>query len=429
MGLSLDFSAAELAAIRRDFPALKKIGRGGSPIVYLDSSATSQKPNCVLKAELDFYTDSNGAVHRNTHLLGDEATAAYESARETVASFIGAQPQEIVWTKNATEALNLVATAVGNASAGLGGKDAEELAIGPGDKIVITRSEHHSNLVPWQQLAARTGAELDWLDLEPDGRIDLNTLDRITDNTRIVAFTHASNVTGAITDVEAIVKAAKRVGALTVLDTCQSSAHMPIDVGTLGVDFAVLSSHKMLGPTGAGALWGRHSLLEKMPPVLTGGSVVADVTMESTRFLAPPEKFEAGSQPIAQIVGWAVALDYLRELGMDRVAAHENAVTKRILDGIADMDGIRLLGPADMKNRGGAVSFEVVGVHPHDVGQVLDSHDVAVRVGHHCAIPLHRFFGVKSSSRASVSVTTTDHEVDQFLDGLREVQKYFGGAN
>lgn len=428
MSQGQDFSAADLLAIRRDFPALQRLGRGGKPIAYLDSSATSQKPNCVLEAEMDFYRNSNGAVHRNTHLLGDEATAAYENAREVVAGFVGAQPEEIVWTKNATEALNLVATAIGNASVGMGGSQAKDFAIGPGDKIISTRAEHHSNLVPWQQLAQRTGAQFDWLDLEPDGRIDLETLDRITDNTRVVAFTHASNVTGAIAPVEPIVSAAKRVGALTVLDTCQSSAHMPVSFPELGVDFAVLSSHKMLGPTGAGALWGQYQLLEKMPPVLTGGSVVADVNMESTLFLAPPQKFEAGSQPIAQIVGWATALEYLEELGMDRVAAHERKVTERILEGIAEMDDIRVLGPTDMHMRGGIVAFEVPGVHPHDVGQYLDSRDVAVRVGHHCAIPLHRFFKVKSSSRASVALTTTDAEIDQFLLGLKGVQEFFGGG-
>ncbi|MFZ1381600.1 MAG: SufS family cysteine desulfurase [Scrofimicrobium sp.] len=419
-----DFSAGELAAIRRDFPALERVGRGGRPIIYLDSSATAQKPMCVLESEVDFYTNSNGAVHRNTHLLGDEATAAFEDARGKVARFVGGKEEEIVWTKNATEALNLVAGSIGNASQNQPGS---EMAISPGDKIVVTRAEHHSNLVPWQQLAARTGARLDWLDLTPDGRIDLETLDRITDDTRVVAFTHASNVTGAISPVEQIVEKAKSVGALTVLDTCQSSAHMPIDVSNLGVDFAAFSSHKMLGPTGVGALWGRSKLLEELPPFLTGGSVVADVTMESTRFLPPPQRFEAGSQPVAQAIGWGVALDYLSELGMDRVAAHENRITEYLLDRITKLEGIRLLGPSDAIERTGAVSFVIEGVHPHDVGQVLDSYDVAVRVGHHCAIPLHRFFDVKSSSRASVSLTTTTEEIDAFLEALVKVQEYFGG--
>ena len=426
MSQGKDFSTAELAAIRRDFPILQKVGRGGSPIAYLDSSATSQKPRCVLETELDFYTDANGAVHRNTHLLGDSATELFEQARETVANFVGGKPEEIVWTKNATEALNLVATALGNASQ----NDPDSpLALGPGDKIVITRAEHHSNLVPWQQLAQRTGATLDWLELTEDGRIDLDSLDRIDENTKVVAFTHASNVTGAISPVAEIVAKAKDVGALTVLDTCQSSAHMPVDVGELGVDFAVFSSHKMLGPTGIGALWGRAELLDQLPPVMTGGSVVADVRMDDTVFLPAPAKFEAGSQPIAQAVGWASALDYMSALGMDRIAAHESAMTKRLLDGLNQMEGVRVLGPSDAEGRTGVVAFEVAGVHPHDVGQVLDASDVAVRVGHHCAIPLHRHFGVKSSSRASVSLTTTEEEIDQFLEGVAKVQEYFGGVN
>lgn len=422
------FSDAEMAAIRKDFPVLNKTGRGGNPIVYLDSSATSQKPSCVIQAETDFYRDSNGAVHRNTHLLGDEATEAYEDARATVAAFVGGETDEVVWTKNATEAINLVAAAMGNASDGLGGGEAERFKVGPGDRIVVTRAEHHANLVPWQQLAKRAGAELAWLDLTEDGRIDLDTLDRVTDNTKVVAFTHASNVTGAVTPVKPIVEKAKEVGALTVLDTCQSSAHLPIDVVDLGVDFAVFSGHKMLGPTGIGALWGRKELLEAMPPVLTGGSMVTDVSMDSATFQAPPLKFEAGSQPIAQAAGWAMALDYLSELGMDRVAAHEKDITKHLVEGLKDMEGVRILGPTDLEDRLGVVAFEVEGVHPHDVGQVLDFNDVAVRVGHHCAIPLHKFFGVRSSSRASVGVTTTHEEVDQFLEGLTQVQKFFGGG-
>lgn len=420
-----DFTPAELQAIRRDFPALEKIGRGGRPIVYLDSSATAQKPRCVLETEVDFYTNSNGAVNRNTHLLGDEATAAFEDARGRVAQFVGGKDQEIVWTKNATEALNLVATSLGNASQN---DPSSPLAISSKDKIVVTRAEHHSNLVPWQQLAKRSGAKLEWLDLTPDGRIDLDTLDVITDNTKLVAFTHASNVTGAISPVEEIRNKAKSVGALTVLDTCQSSAHIPIDVKDLDVDFAAFSSHKMLGPTGIGALWGRAELLDQMPPVMTGGSVVADVDMQDTVFLPAPQKFEAGSQPVAQAVGWGAALNYLDELGMDRVAKHEQIITDYLLDRITKLDGIRVLGPTDGLNRTGAVSFDVKGVHPHDVGQVLDSYDIAVRVGHHCAIPLHRFFDVRSSNRASIALTTTTEEIDAFLEALVEVQKYFGDA-
>ncbi|WP_075892623.1 SufS family cysteine desulfurase [Actinomyces provencensis] len=426
-GSAGDFTAAELDAIRRDFPILGRTGRGGGPIAYLDSSATSQKPEVVIAAELEFYQRHNAAVHRGTHLLGDEATAVYEDARARLASFVGAAPDEIVWTKNATEGINLVAYAIGNASAGRGGAGAERLRIGAGDRIVVTRAEHHANLVPWQELCARTGAELAWLDLTPDGRIDLDTLSVITPNTKVVAFTHVSNVTGAISPVGPIVAAARNVGALVLLDTCQSSAHLPIDVGRLGVDFAVFSSHKMLGPTGVGALWGRRELLEAMPPVLTGGSMIATVSMEGAEYMPPPERFEAGSQPIAQIAGWSVALDYLSELGMDRLAAHEDVITHAMLEGISSVPGVRVLGPSEAVERIGVVAFAVEGVHPHDVGQVLDAEDVAVRVGHHCAIPLHTFFGVRASARASAAPTTTLEEVDRLVDALSHVRSYFGG--
>ena len=424
--VSKDFTAAELDAIRSDFPILTRVGRGGAPIAYLDASATSQKPASVIDTEADFYRRSNGAVHRGTHLLGDEATDAFESARGTLASFVGVAPDEVVWTKNATEAINLVALSMGHASQGMGGSESAALRVGPGDRIVCTRAEHHANIVPWQQLCERTGAELAWLDLTPDGRIDLETLSVITPNTRLVAFTHVSNVTGAVSPVAAVTAAARSVGALVLLDTCQSSAHMPLDLSTLDVDFAVFSSHKMLGPTGAGALWGRRSLLAAMPPVLTGGSMIEWVTMEESTFMAPPERFEAGSQPVAQIAAWAQALRYLSTLGMDRVAAHEHALTRMMLDGISSIDGITVLGPDSDVDRIGVVAFAVDGVHPHDVGQFMDSVDVAVRVGHHCAIPLHTFFRVRSSARASVAPTTTGEEIERLVDGLSKVRGFFG---
>ncbi|WP_423826355.1 SufS family cysteine desulfurase [Schaalia cardiffensis] len=421
------FTAAELDAIRADFPILSRKGRGGKPIAYLDASATSQKPECVISAEADFYRRSNAAVHRGTHLLGDESTAAFEDGRAALASFIGGRPEEIVWTKNATEAINLVALSIGHASLGRGGKAAAPLRIGPGDRIVTTRAEHHANLVPWQELCARTGAELAWLDLLPDGRIDLETLDRISANTKLVAFTHVSNVTGAISPVTPIVEKARSVGALVLLDTCQSSAHMPVDVGALGVDFAVMSSHKMLGPTGVGALWGRGELLEAMPPVLSGGSMIENVTMEGSTYMSAPERFEAGSQPVAQIVGWTAALEYLSKLGMDRIHAQEEQLTARLLEQIRDLEGVRVLGPSGALERIGVVAFAVEGVHPHDVGQVLDADDVAIRVGHHCAIPLHSFFGVRSSARASVALMTSPEEIDRFIASLGRVRSFFKG--
>ncbi len=422
-----DFTGAELAAIRSDFPILARIGRGGSPIAYLDASATSQKPESVIEAEAEFYRRRNAAVHRGTHLLGDESTAAFEDGRDALAAFINGRPDEIVWTKNATEAINLVALSIGHASAGRGGAEAAGLRIGPGDRIVTTRAEHHANFVPWQELCARTGAELAWLDLDPSGRIDLETLSVITPNTRLVAFTHVSNVTGAISPVDAIVAAARSVGAMVLLDTCQSSAHMAIDVRALGVDFAVMSSHKMLGPTGVGALWGRREILETMPPVLTGGSMIEHVAMEGTTYMPPPERFEAGSQPVAQIAGWTAALEYLTRLDMRRVHVHEAALTRHLLESIEGLDGVRVLGPADDVDRIGVVAFAVDGVHPHDVGQVLDADDVAIRVGHHCAIPLHTFFGVRSSARASVAPMTSHEEIDRLIASLGRVRTYFGG--
>lgn len=422
-----DFTEEELEAIRSDFPILGRIGRGGHPIAYLDASATSQKPESVIAAEAEFYRRRNAAVHRGTHLLADESTAAFEDGRSALAHFIGGRADEIVWTKNATEGINLVALAIGHASAGRGGDDAASLRIGPGDRIVVTRAEHHANLVPWQELCARTGAELSWLDLLPDGRIDLDTLKVITANTKLVAFTHVSNVTGAISPVAQIVAAAREVGALILLDTCQSSAHMPIDVGELGVDFAVMSSHKMLGPTGAGALWGKAEILRAMPPVLTGGSMIEHVEMDASSYMPAPERFEAGSQPVAQIAGWTAALNYLSQLDMRRVHAHESALTAHLLEGMSSLDGVRILGPTSRGERIGVVAFTVEGVHPHDVGQFLDSDDVAIRVGHHCAIPLHTFFGVRSSARVSVSPTTTVEEIDRFLASLGRVRSYFGG--
>lgn len=418
---------AEVEELRKQFPILGRLGRDGRPIVYLDASATSQKPQRVIDIASDFYSNHNAAVNRGTHMLGDESTAAFEDARSTVARFINARDEEIVWTKNATEAINLVAYAMSNASMGAGGKEAERFRLGPGDRIVTTRAEHHANLLPWQELAKRTGAEFAYLDLDSDGRIDLETLDVITPNTKLVAFTHVSNVTGAVSPVDVITAAARKVGALVLLDTCQSSAHLPIDVQKLGVDFAVFSSHKMLGPTGIGALWGRYELLEAMPPVLVGGSVIAQVTMENTRYLPPPTKFEAGSQPVAQAVGWAEALRFLGEIGMDRIAAYEDKITSGLIYAVSNVEGVRILGPANTENRIGVVAFEVKGVHPHDVGQYLDSESVAIRVGHHCAIPLHTFFDVRSSNRASASITTTLDEVHRFGEALAHVRGFFGG--
>ncbi|NLE71059.1 MAG: SufS family cysteine desulfurase [Actinomycetales bacterium] len=420
-------SASELAAVRADFPLLRRTVRGGRPLVYLDSAATSQKPEVVVDAELDFYTVRNAAVHRGAHQLAEEATDAYESARAEVAALVGAAPDEIVWTTNATAGINLVAYAMSNATAGRGGAAARRFALAPGDEIVVTEAEHHANLVPWQELAARTGATLRWLEVADDGRVRTEQLaDVVTDRTRVLAFAHVSNVTGAVADVAAFVARAREVGALTVLDACQSVPHLPVDLHALGVDFAVFSGHKMYGPTGVGALYGRRELLEALPPVTTGGSMVEVVTMEATTYAPPPQRFEAGSMMVAQAVGMGAAARYLRDLGMAAVAAHEAEVTRLLLDAVHDVPGVRLIGPAEARDRLALVSFVVDGVHAHDVGQVLDDAGVAVRVGHHCAQPLHRRFGVAATARASAGVYTTAEDVAVFAAALRTVRPFFG---
>ncbi|WP_156251101.1 cysteine desulfurase [Pseudactinotalea terrae] len=418
-------TAAELAAVRADFPLLERTVRDGKPLVYLDTAATSQKPQCVLDAEQDFYERRNAAVHRGAHALAEEATQAYEEARSAVARFVGVDDGEIIWTKNATEGLNLVTYVISNATLGRGGAVAERLRLRQGDEIVVTEAEHHANLVPWQELCARTGATLRWLGLDDDGRIDLDTLSVINERTRVVAFTHASNVTGAISPVEQIVSAARAVGALVVLDACQSVPHLPVDLRALDVDFAAFSGHKMLGPTGVGALYGRRELLEAMPPVLTGGSMVEVVTMAETTYMPPPQRFEAGTQMVAQTIGLNAAVGYLAELGMEGVAAREAELGERMLAGIAQLPDVRVLGPTDGADRLATVAFAVDGVHPHDVGQYLDDAGIAVRVGHHCAQPLHRRLGVASSARASAGIYTTPEDIDAFLAVLAQVRPFF----
>ncbi|WP_300343184.1 SufS family cysteine desulfurase [Nesterenkonia sp.] len=414
--------------VAADFPLLGRTVRGGKRLVYLDTGATAQKPAAVLEAERRFNTESNAAVHRGAHQIAEEATEAYEAARAAVAQFVGADFAEIVWTKNATEALNLVAYGFLNATLGRGGAEAEQFRLAPGDEIVVTELEHHANLVPWQELAAKTGAVLRWIPVTDEGRLDPAGFEVIGERTRIVAFTHASNVTGAVTDVAPLVQRARSVGAYTVLDACQSAAHLPIDLHCLGVDFAAFSGHKMLAPTGVGALYGRAELLDAMPPVLTGGSMVEIVTMEETTFMPPPQRFEAGTQMVAQTVGMHAAVDYLSELGMDRMAAHEHRLTQLMLEGLAEIPEVRVLGPASAEDRLAVAAFDVEGVHPHDVGQVLDDDGIAVRVGHHCAQPVHRAFGVHASTRASAGIYTTEADVEAFLAGLRRVVQFFRGG-
>ena len=422
------FTDEEIERIRADVPILTRSVRGGRDLVYLDSGATSQKPVAVLDAERNFYERHNAAVHRGAHQLAEEATDAYESARTRIAAFIGAPSHEVVFTKNATEGINLVAYAFSN---GATHPDAgERFRLGPGDEVLVTEMEHHANLVPWQELCRRTGATLRWIGVSDDGRLDLDDSEDlgglVTDRTRVVAFTHASNVLGTITPVERLVAAAHRVGALTVLDASQSVPHMPVDVGDLGVDLLVFSGHKMLGPMGIGVLWGRSEVLEEMPPFLTGGSMIETVRMEGSTFARPPHRFEAGVPMAAQAVGLAAAVDYLSSLGMERVHAHEVALTQRLLAGLAARPWVRVVGPTDASDRGGAVSFVVDGVHAHDVGQVLDDSGIAVRVGHHCAWPLHRRFGVAATARASFAAYNTAGEVDALLTALDRVPAMFG---
>jgi cysteine desulfurase/selenocysteine lyase len=402
----------DVEAIRADFPALARTVRNGNPLIYLDSGATSQKPVAVLDAERSFYELHNGAAHRGAHLLSEEGTEIYEGARAKVAAFLGADVGEVVLTKNATEAVNLVAYTLTS-------------SIKPGDEILITEMEHHANLVPWQQLAQRTGATLRWFKVLPDGRLDLDA-PLITERTKIVALSGQSNVTGVMPPVAEIARLAHEAGALVLVDGAQLVPHHPVDVKAMDVDFLAFSGHKMLGPLGLGALYGKRDRLEALPPFLAGGDMIEIVRMEGSTFQPPPARFEPGVPPAPQAAGLGAAIDYLTALGMDNVAAHEESLTAHTLDALREINGVRILGPDSTKDRGGAVAFEVEGVHPHDVGQVLDELGIAVRTGHHCAWPLHRALGVQASTRATFYVYNTHAEVDALAEGIRYAQRFFG---
>ncbi|QRY44024.1 cysteine desulfurase [Mycolicibacterium boenickei] len=407
---------AGLTRIRADFPILSRVMRGGKQLAYLDSGATSQKPLQVLDAEREFLTTSNGAVHRGAHQLMEEATDAYEQGRADIAAFVGAETDELVFTKNATESINLVSYVLGDKRF--------EHAVGPGDVIVTTELEHHANLIPWQELAQRTGATLRWYGVTDDGRIDLDSLE-LDERVKVVAFSHHSNVTGAVAPVGELVSRAKAVGALTVLDACQSVPHQPVDLHALDVDFAAFSGHKMLGPTGIGVLYGRQQLLNSMPPFITGGSMIETVTMEQTTYAPAPQRFEAGTPMTSQVVGLAAAARYLSDVGMDAVEAHEADLVAAALTGLAGLPQVRVIGPTTTEHRGSPVSFVVDGIHAHDVGQVLDDEGVAVRVGHHCAWPLHRHFGIAATARASFAVYNTLDEVDRLVAGIKRAVEFF----
>lgn len=410
--------AFDIESIRSQFPVLRRTVRGDKPLVYLDSGATSQRPLPVWKAEEDFVLNKFAPVHRGAYQLAEEATDAYESARGSIAAFVGAKGEEIAFTKNATEALNEVAFVLGDARAG-------KLQVTADDTIVITELEHHANLVPWQELAERTGATLKWYKSTQDGRIDLDSLE-LDESVKVVAFTHQSNVTGAVADVDEIVRRAKAVGALTVLDACQSVPHMPVDFHALDVDFAAFSGHKMCGPSGVGVLYGKAEHLDKLPPFLTGGSMIEVVTMEKTTFAAPPQRFEAGTQMTSQVVGLGAAVKFLSEIGMDNIHAHEQDLTAYALEKLNAIEGLTIVGPTSPEDRGAALSFQVEGIHPHDLGQVLDDHGVAIRVGHHCAWPVHRTMGVQSTARASFYLYNTRDEIDVLAEAIVAAKNFFG---
>ena len=413
-----DDGTLHVARIREEFPILKRTVRNGQPLTYLDSGATSQRPERVWRAEERFVLHTNAPVHRGAYQLAEEATDAYEGAREKIATFVGADQDEIAFTKNATEALNLVAYTLGDDRAGAH-------RIQAGDTVVVTELEHHANLVPWQELCRRTGATLKWYKITPDGRIDLDSLE-LDETVKVVAFTHQSNVTGAVADVPEMVRRARAVGALVVLDACQSVPHMPVDFHALDVDFAAFSGHKMLGPSGVGALYGKRELLDALPPFLTGGSMIEVVNMDGSTYAPAPQRFEAGTQMTSQVVGLGAAVEMLTEIGMEAIAVHEHELTAYALEKLQGVAGVQIVGPATAENRGGALSFAVDGIHPHDLGQVLDDQGVSIRVGHHCAWPLHRCMNVQSTARASFYLYNTMEEIDRLIDAIEKAKQFFG---
>ena len=410
--------SVDLSRYKNDFPILQRKVRGGNTLIYLDSGATSQKPEIVIQAEANFYRTKNAAVHRGAHLVAEEASEVYEGARENVARFIGAKSDEVIFTKSATESLNLIAYSLGNPES--------KFHLNSGDEIVVSEMEHHANLIPWQQLAKRVGAKLTWFKITDEGRLDLSDIDKlINKKTKVVAITHQSNVLGTIVPLAQITKAAHAVGAVVVLDACQSVPHFAVDVKKLEVDFLAFSGHKVLGPTGIGVLWGKSELLDQLEPALFGGSMVDSVSMQGATWAKAPRKFEAGVPNMAQAVGLSAAIDYISEIGMDKVAQHEQELTKQLISGLQDTSGVQVIGPVDMKDRGGVVSFTVYGVHPHDVGQYLDQFGIAVRTGHHCAWPLMRRLNLVGTTRASFHLYNDENEVEVLLNTVSKIKDYF----
>jgi cysteine desulfurase/selenocysteine lyase len=411
----------DVARIRKDFPIFTRTIRDGKKLVYLDSGATSQKPQVVIDAEVDFYAKHNAAAHRGAHQLAEEATEMFEASRATVASFLGAKTEEIVFTKSATESLNLLAYAFSNAEPG------SHFAISSEHSIVVSEMEHHANLIPWQQLAKRSGAELKWFGVTSDGRLDESNIDSlITSKTKIVAITQQSNVLGTINNLDRIIEKAHKVGAIVIVDACQSVPHIPVNVTKLGADFLAFSGHKILGPTGVGVLWGRYELLNNLPPFLFGGSMIENVTMTDATWAEAPRKFEAGVPNMAQVVGLAAGIKYLQSIGLEKVHEHEKALTGYLLNELNQIPGIAVVGPTDISLRGGTVSFTVEAIHPHDLGQYLDSAGIAVRTGHHCAWPLTRALGVPATTRASLYLYNDNSDIDALIAAIKDAKKYFG---
>jgi cysteine desulfurase/selenocysteine lyase len=411
----------DVARIRKDFPIFTRTIRDGKKLVYLDSGATSQKPQVVIDAEVDFYAKHNAAAHRGAHQLAEEATELFEASRQSVADFLGAKSEEIVFTKSATESLNLLAYSFSNAEPG------SKFAIGPEHSILVSEMEHHANLIPWQQLAKRSGAELKWFGVTTDGRLDESNIDSlITAKTKIVAITQQSNVLGTINNLEQIIRKAHSVGAIVIVDACQSVPHIPVDVTKLGADFLVFSGHKVLGPTGVGVLWGRYELLNELPPFLFGGSMIENVTMTDATWAEAPRKFEAGVPNMAQVIGLAAAVKYIQTIGIEAIHEHETSLTAYLLKELAQIAGVSPVGPTDLSLRGGTVSFTVDGIHPHDLGQYLDSAGIAVRTGHHCAWPLTRALGVPATTRASLYLYNDNSDIDALIIAIKDAKKYFG---
>ena len=413
----------DVEAVRKDFPILAREVHG-VPLVYLDSANSAQKPQAVIDAEVDLYANHYANTARAVHTLGSEATNAYEGARDKVAAFLNAPSRdEIIFTRNITEALNLLAYSFSNASTFPGG---EKFALGPGDEIVVTEMEHHSNIVPWQQLAARTGATFRWIPIDDNGRLVESAIDEvITERTKIVSFVYQSNALGTINPVKRIVERAHAVGALAIVDAAQAAPHLRLDVQDLGADFLAFTGHKVYGPTGVGVLWGRYDLLAALPPFLGGGEMIETVAMEGSTFAPPPHRFEAGTPMIAQAVALGAAIDWLTDLGLDEVREHGETITAYALEQLQTVAGLRIIGPRDTVDRGATISFTLAGVHPHDVAQLLDEYGIAVRAGHHCARPVCVRYGIPATTRASFGVYTTTDEIDQLVRGLAKVSEMF----